>query len=150
MREPSEAGQLRALRHVLLSGEPIFPADVEDWWSRFGARIRFANLYGPSETTMTKFVHHIEGRDRRRSCVPIGKPIPGCAAAIVSETGQPCPAGTVGEIYIRTPYRSLGYYRQPKLTNEVFIANPLSNDPEDVVYKTGDLGRMLEDGPSRS
>src|SRR6185503_7019681 len=51
-----------------------------------------------------------------------------------------------GEIYIRTPYRSHGYYRAPELTREVFIANPFSNDPTDIVYKTGDYGRLLKDG----
>src|SRR5262249_39060831 len=48
--------------------------------------------------------------------------------------------------YIRTPYRSHGYYKQPELTAAVFIPNPFNNDPNDIVYKTGDLGRMLEDG----
>jgi non-ribosomal peptide synthetase component F/acyl carrier protein len=52
----------------------------------------------------------------------------------------------IGEIYIRTPYRSLGYYKQPELTAEVFVQNPFSDDPNDIVYKTGDLGRVLKSG----
>ena len=44
------------------------------------------------------------------------------------------------------PYRTLGYYQQPELTNKVFIQNPFSNNPNDLVYKTGDLGRFLSDG----
>jgi acyl-CoA synthetase (AMP-forming)/AMP-acid ligase II len=65
---------------------------------------------------------------------------------IVDEEGRACPPGVIGEIYIRTPYRSHGYYKQPELTAQVFIQNPFSNDPNDIVYRTGDLGRLLEDG----
>lgn len=70
----------------------------------------------------------------------------GAKAIVVDEQGKACPVGTVGEIYIRTPYRSLGYFKQPELTSEVFIPNPFGNKPDDIVYKTGDLGRVLEDG----
>src|SRR5207248_8575710 len=65
---------------------------------------------------------------------------------LVDEKGRACAAGMVGEIYIRTPYRSHGYYNQPELTGEVFIRNPFSDDPADIVYRTGDLARVLEDG----
>ena len=40
----------------------------------------------------------------------------------------------------------MGYYKQPELTSEVFIQNPFSDDPDDLIYKTGDLGRVLDDG----
>ena len=39
----------------------------------------------------------------------------------------------------------MGYYGQPELTKEVFIQNPFSDDPNDIVYKTGDFGRFMED-----
>lgn len=74
------------------------------------------------------------------------KPMPGARALIVDEEGRVCPPGVIGKIYIRTPYRSHGYYKQPELTAEVFISNPFSNDPNDIVYRTGDLGRVLDDG----
>ncbi|WP_266168880.1 non-ribosomal peptide synthetase [Dyella subtropica] len=143
----SSPESLPDLRWVLLAGEPVTPADVNRWTQMFGERIRLANLYGPSETTMTKFCHLISAADGHRLTVPIGQPIPGARALVVDARNRPCPPGTIGEILIRTPYRTLGYYRRPDLTAEVFVPNPFANgDTEDVVYRTGDLGRVLQDG----
>jgi acyl carrier protein len=72
--------------------------------------------------------------------------MPGARALVLDEGGKPAAAGAIGEIYIRTPYRTLGYYGEAALTDEVFIPNPLSDDPADIVYRTGDLGRMMDDG----
>ncbi|HTF70563.1 MAG TPA: condensation domain-containing protein, partial [Edaphobacter sp.] len=134
-----------SLEYVLMSGERVLPADVKKWYS-LGSAARLVNLYGPSETTMTKFVYFINSDDQFRRTVPIGKPIDGAKAIVVDNSQFACPNGTVGEIYIRTPYRSLGYYRQPELTDSVFVPNPFSKDSGDIVYKTGDLARILEDG----
>lgn len=138
--------QFQALKYVLLAGEALSPADVKKWMDIFGDRIQLVNLYGPSETTMVKFFHRVSRADADRRSVPIGKPIDGTRAVIVSPEGKVCPPNFAGEIYIRTPYSSLGYYRQPELTRQVFVPNPFSNDPEDIVYRTGDMGRMLQDG----
>lgn len=146
LNEPLDATRFPALRHVLMAGEAILPADARKWFDIFGDRVQLVNLYGPSETTMTKFVHMLTPADADRRLIPIGKPMPGASAIVVDERGQPCPAGVVGEIYIRTPYRSLGYVNQPELTAAAFIPNPFGNDPADLVYKTGDLGRTLKDG----
>ncbi|HEY6186696.1 MAG TPA: amino acid adenylation domain-containing protein, partial [Pyrinomonadaceae bacterium] len=81
-----------------------------------------------------------------RQTIPIGKPIEGAQALLLNKRGEPCSSGTVGEIYIQTPYRTHGYYNQPELTAEVFIQNPFSSDPTDIVYRTGDMARLLDDG----
>ena len=146
INEELKAEQFRALRYVLLAGEALLPADVGRWKAVFGERVKLINLYGTSETTMAKFIYEVQPGDEKRSSVPVGKPMPGARALIVDEDGRACPPGAIGEIYIRTPYRSHGYYKQPELTAEVFIPNPFHTDPNDIVYKTGDLGRMLEDG----
>jgi amino acid adenylation domain-containing protein len=135
-----------ALRHVLVAGEPLLPVDVQRWWAAFGERIRLVNLYGPTETTMTKLFHVVTAEDGQRRSVPIGKPMRGAQAVALDESGAICGPGKIGELYLRTPYRSLGYYNDPELTRSVFVPNPLSGDREDVVYRTGDLGRMLADG----
>jgi amino acid adenylation domain-containing protein len=134
-----------ALKYVVMAGEPIPTADVKRWYEVFGDRIQLVNLYGPTETTVTKFFYFIQPADVGRRFIPIGKPMPGAAAAVVTD-GQLSPPGVIGEIYIRTPYRALGYYNQPGLTREVFVRNPFSDDPRDIVYKTGDFGRVLSDG----
>ncbi|HEV8318275.1 MAG TPA: amino acid adenylation domain-containing protein, partial [Vicinamibacterales bacterium] len=143
---PVEECQLPELAHVLTSGEPLLPIDVQRWLPRFGGHARLTNLYGPSETTMVKFAYPVRAADAERRFVSIGKPIEGTRAIVVNEHGKVCPPGVTGEIYIRTPYRSLGYYGRPDLTDEVFIPNPYGSDRADLVYRTGDLGRILEDG----
>ncbi|HET7177425.1 MAG TPA: amino acid adenylation domain-containing protein, partial [Solirubrobacterales bacterium] len=134
------------LRWILLAGEPLLPADVRRWMEVFGERIELVNVYGPTETTLAKLFHRVRREDCDRPVIPIGRPIRGARAVLVDDAGKICPPGVVGEIYLRTPYRSLGYFRRPELTREVFVPNPFSDDPEDVVYKTGDLGRVRDDG----
>src|SRR5215831_2226858 len=134
------------LKWVVLAGEALLPADVRRWMKVFGERIGLVNLYGPTETTVTKLYYFVQREDVERPTIPIGKPIPGAAALVVNAAVKPCPTGVAGEIYIRTPYRALGYYGEPELTREVFVPNPFSNDAEDIIYRTGDYGRLLEDG----
>jgi amino acid adenylation domain-containing protein len=146
INQPLTPDRFPALRAILMAGEPLLPADVKKWMDVFGGRIQLVNLYGPSETTMVKFFYLVQPGDQNLRSIPIGKPMAGARAVLVDSRGKACQPGTVGEIYIRTPYRSLGYYEQPELTREVFVPNPFSQDPEDIVYKTGDFGRTLEDG----
>ena len=146
LNEPLTADNFKSLKAILMAGEPLLPSDVKRWTDIFGERVQLINLYGTSETTMAKFAYFVKTSDQERRSIPVGKPIEGAAAMVVDKRGRPCPAGIIGEIYIRTPYRALGYYNQPELTREAFIQNPFNNDPNDIVYKTGDLGRVLEDG----
>jgi amino acid adenylation domain-containing protein len=134
------------LKWVVLAGEALLPADVKRWKEVFGERIGLVNLYGPTETTVTKLCYFVKAEDGERTSIPIGKPIRGAVALVMDRRGQPCGVGDAGEIYIRTPYRALGYYGELELTREVFVPNPFSQDPSDIIYKTGDYGRLLEDG----
>jgi amino acid adenylation domain-containing protein len=134
------------LKHIMLAGEQLFPADVKKWMDIFGERVQLVNFYGATESTMIKFFYPIKRADTERKFIPVGKPMEGARALVLGADGKACPPGSVGEIYIRTPYLSLGYYNQPELTREVFVQNPFSDDPQDLVYKTGDLGRLLADG----
>ena len=138
--------RLPSLKYILMAGEPLLPADVARWMDVFGERVQLVNLYGTSETTMTKFFYFVQPADRDRPTIPIGKPMDGAKAVLVNVKGRPSAPGMIGEIYIRTPYRSLGYYNQPELTNDAFIPDPFGEDSSEIIYKTGDLARVLEDG----
>ncbi|HKQ76529.1 MAG TPA: amino acid adenylation domain-containing protein [Blastocatellia bacterium] len=147
LNEPLSPDSFQSLKYILLAGEPIFPADLKKWYSVFGDRIQLVNLYGPTETTLAKFCYFIQPADQERRLIPVGKPIRGAKALVLDEKMEVCPPGVVGEIFIRTPYRSHGYYRQPELTRESFIRNPFNvNDPQDLIYRTGDIGRVTLNG----
>src|ERR1700752_4447249 len=134
------------MKYVVLTGEPIYPADVKRWMELFGERIKLLNFYGTTETTISKFAYEIKPEDVERPSIPVGKPIKGSAMMVIDQFGQPCGVGDVGEIYIRTPYCSFGYHGDPELTKQVFVPNPFSDDPTDIVQKTGDYGRLLKSG----
>ena len=146
VRSVSPARRFPALRRILMAGEPLPVSDVRDWFAAFGTVIDLINLYGSTETTMVKFWHRVTESDLERGFIPIGQPMSGARALLLDENRRPCSRGAVGEIYIRSPYLTLGYYRQAQLTAEVFVPNPFNNDPKDLIYRTGDLGRMLDDG----
>jgi acyl-CoA synthetase (AMP-forming)/AMP-acid ligase II len=80
--------------------------------------------------------------------VPIGQPIANTALLILRD-GQLADIGAIGEIHIRTPFASNGYWGAPELSAESFIANPLitatSTETTDRIYRTGDLGRYRPD-----
>ncbi|MFE2923590.1 non-ribosomal peptide synthetase [Streptomyces goshikiensis] len=138
--------ELASLRCVALAGEALAPSDAAQWFERYGERVALLNLYGPSETTMTKTFHFVTPADTERASIPIGKAMPGARVVLLDSRDQPCAPGAVGEIHIRTPYMSLGYFHQPDATRAVFVPNPLGDDPEDFVYRTGDFARTLPDG----
>ena len=146
LREPLSDDYFSDLRWVVLAGEVLHPADVRRFRDVFADRIGLMNLYGPTETTVTKLFHRVAAADVERPSIPIGRPIPGAEALVVDPRGRACRPGMVGEIYLRTPHRALGYYGDPERTRVSFVANPLGDDPDDVVYRTGDYGRILQDG----
>lgn len=143
---PLQRSQLPRMKRVMVAGEALLVTDVEQWFECFGDSIELVNLYGPSETTMVKMFHRISPADLQQARIPIGKPMEGCRAIVLDDAMNPVGVGAVGEIYLRTPYRSLGYCNRPELTAEAFIKNPFGNNPDDRIYRTGDLGRMREDG----
>lgn len=133
------------LERILLAGEPLYNKDISQWLGFFGERVELVNLYGPSESTLAKAFNRIKELPKTpQNMLPIGQPISNTALLIIKNK-QLAGIGEIGEIHIKTPFLSNGYYRDPVLTKASFIANPLTHDENDIVYKTGDLGRYLPD-----
>ena len=143
---PLSSGNLPDLRTILLSGERILAGDIADWFATFASRIQLVNLYGPTETTMIKTFHLLSPQDLDKENIPVGKPMRGCRVIIFDRHMEVCDPLAIGEIYIRTPFGAHGYLNDPELNGERFIPNPLSGNPTDILYRTGDLGRYLADG----
>ncbi|MDT0492864.1 non-ribosomal peptide synthetase [Streptomyces griseus] len=135
-----------SLRCVALSGERLPPADAARWFDRFGDRVTLLNLYGPTETTMTKTFHVVTRSDTDRASIPVGRPLPETEVLLLDEGGAPVPGGHVGEIHLRTPHLALGYHRQPEATARAFVPDRLREGAGGLLYRTGDFGRLLPDG----
>ncbi|MER7578460.1 non-ribosomal peptide synthetase [Kitasatospora sp. NPDC097691] len=123
---------LPALRAVLLAGEQLHPSDVAWWRGLFGGGKELVNLYGPSETTMTKLFHRTTEEDAGARLVPAGRPLPGVAARVLTGPGDPPDA--LGEVELEVPYPLLGYLGEEEWRGT------------DTTYRTGDLGRFRPDG----
>jgi len=135
-----------ALRYILMAGELLYAKDILGWRKHMGDRTELVNLYGPTETVMVKTFYRIgHVPENPAYIIPAGKPISNTTVAII-RNGSLCNAGEIGEVYIKTPFMSKGYYGKEALTAESFVQNPLQPDEKDIVYKTGDLGRYLPDG----
>jgi acyl-CoA synthetase (AMP-forming)/AMP-acid ligase II len=68
----------------------------------------------------------------------VGKPLPRVEIKIVDENDEPLPPSEVGEILVRSPMTSKGYFRQPKEDKKGFTP--------DGFCRTGDLGYLNENG----
>ncbi|MCP5051242.1 MAG: amino acid adenylation domain-containing protein, partial [bacterium] len=140
--EPTESNpeSFKHLKYVLLSGEKINASDLTDWFDSFNDRITFLNLYGPTETTMTKTCHVIQPDDLKRPRIPIGFPMRGVGVLVLDKDMNPCEPLVTGDIFICTPYATHGYLNDPTLNNERFIL------AHSYSYNTGDTGKLLSDG----
>nr|MBP7324019.1 non-ribosomal peptide synthetase [Deltaproteobacteria bacterium] len=138
---------LQNLQRILIAGEPLYGDDIHQWRNVLKNDIELVNLYGPSETTLAKCFYRIskESTLSAGDIVPLGRPLPDTEIFVLAD-GRPCTINETGEIHIRTPFMSLGYIGAPQLNEASFVPNPLSGNSDDIVYRTGDLGRLTDDG----
>ncbi|HYA51223.1 MAG TPA: non-ribosomal peptide synthetase, partial [Streptosporangiaceae bacterium] len=133
---------LPGLRFLLVSGEPC-PQDLVARWHRPGRR--FLDVYGPTEATVTAtwtVVH--PGRP-----VTIGVPLPTYSVVVLDpDGGRALPPGEMGEIGIAGIGLARGYVGRPELTERAFVPDFLGipNNPGGRIYRTGDLGRVNDEG----
>ncbi|HEY2737977.1 MAG TPA: amino acid adenylation domain-containing protein, partial [Thermoanaerobaculia bacterium] len=135
-----------ALRWTFFAGEPLLDQVVERWRAVF-PRTGVVNLYGPTETTLAKCFYTVPDPPALR-IQPVGTPLPQTQALVLGG-GVLCGIGEVGEIVLRTPFRSLGYLNNPVENQARFRPNPFRPLPaaaEDLLYFTGDRGRYRLDG----
>jgi acyl-CoA synthetase (AMP-forming)/AMP-acid ligase II len=78
--------------------------------------------------------------------VPIGAVYDGLQAAIVDAELRKVPVGDAGELCVRGPQTTPGYWRNPELTAQRFVAMPWVDDADNRWYRTGDLVRELAGG----
>ncbi|GAA1300727.1 hypothetical protein Psi02_27620 [Planotetraspora silvatica] len=133
-----------SLRLVVLGGEQVGAEAVTRWRQRFGGRVRLVNTYGPTEATIIATAADLTGEPDDLT-PPIGRPISGTRAVVLSEHGTPVPPGAPGELCLGGAGVARGYLRRPGLTAERFVPDPWG-PPGARLYRTGDRARWRRDG----
>lgn len=101
------------------------------------------NMYGPTETTIWSAVKRIFQSDE---VISIGKPIANTQIYIVDGQDRLVEPGNTGELCIAGDGVAKGYWNRPELTSEKFIKNPFEHQLGPILYKTGDLAKLLPNG----
>jgi len=132
------------LRWVLLCGEPVVQKPVNLWYDMFPSGSKIVNLYGPTEAAIAVTGHILEGK--QETTISIGTPKPNVQMYVLDRNGKMVPVGVPGELHLGGVQLADGYHDKPDKTEEVFIPNHLPGTPGDMLYKTGDLVRVMANG----
>jgi amino acid adenylation domain-containing protein len=143
LRDVTTPIALPSLRWVFFAGEPLTDSLVRQWRVSFPSG-KFANLYGPTETTLAKCFYVVPD-EPEPGVQPVGLPLPN-TQALVLNGDRLCGIGETGEIVIRTPFRTLGYVNAAAEQAARFLPNPFTGGENDLLYRTGDRGRYRPDG----
>lgn len=133
------------VRKVCFSGS-VMPCRYLKIWQRNLPDVLYVNQYGPTEATASCTYYVIRERVEDDTLLPIGVPYENYRILLLKEDNTAAAPGELGEICVGGPVLALGYYGDPEKTAQAFVQNPLNPNYRELIYKTGDLGRLREDG----
>ena len=132
--------RVRSLDRVAFGAAPM-PPDLLDRALAAWPHAEFFQAYGLTETAGAVCInlpsnHRLPARPNELLS-SVGRAGLGAEIMVTDEGGLEVPRGEVGEIVVRGPMVTQGYWRQPETTAAAF---------RDGWFRTGDAGRMLPDG----
>lgn len=132
------------LKTVFMSGDWI-PVNLPDKIKSFFPEATVVSLGGATEATVWSNFYIIDSVNPLWNSIPYGKPIDNNFFYILNDHLQPVPVGTVGDLFIGGVGVARGYANDLEKTQYSFIADPFHPDSGGMMYRTGDLGRMMPD-----
>jgi amino acid adenylation domain-containing protein len=131
------------LRLIRLSSGQIFKSDVDLFKRNFPESLL---LHVLSSTEANTYRVHFLGHNSEVSdgAVPVGYAVEDMEVLILDDTGNELEINNVGEIALRSAYLFPGYWNNPELTQAAFL--PYHDAQGRRVFRTGDLGRLRQDG----
>ncbi|MEL6537718.1 MAG: amino acid adenylation domain-containing protein, partial [Bacteroidota bacterium] len=129
-----------SLQVMIVGGEALEWAQIETARG-INPAMAIYNEYGPTEATVGCCVARI---DHQQGSIPIGKPIANTHLALLDSEQALVPQGAMGELYVGGPQVADGYFENPDLTDQAFMALPTVG--KGMFYRTGDFARWDEQG----
>lgn len=134
------------LKTVTFCGE-VMPNKQLNIWRKFLPNIKYANLYGPTETVVASTYYDVGREFSDDESLPIGFPMPNTDTLVLDDQNRLITGpGASGELCIRGTSLMMGYYRNPDKTKEALVQNPLQDAYEEKIYRTGDIVEYNEFG----
>jgi amino acid adenylation domain-containing protein len=128
--------QLPNLKQVLFAGETM-PTKCLNYWMDH-VKAKYANLFGPTETTDICTYYKVTKKIKPEESVPIGVSCENCDCKVIVDN-RIANVDEVGELYVGGSFLANGYYNNPDKTKEIFVQDPLQTAYSSTYYKTGDL-----------
>ena len=133
---------LPKLKTIWFAGE-VFPTRQFNYWYKKLSNVTFANLYGPIEITLD-CTYYIINRDiPDNEPIPIGNAYKNTDILILDENDNPAKEG---ELCVRGSSLAMGYYNNPEKTALAFVQNPLNKSYPEIIYRTGDVVYVNDNG----
>lgn len=133
------------LRVVFMSGDWI-PVKLPGQIKKYFPNANVNSLGGATEGTVWSNWFEIKNVDSRWVRIPYGKPISNNFFYVLDDFHNPAPIGVKGELYIGGVGVARGYKNDPDRSSVAFVDDPFSKSLGGRMYKTGDIGRIMEDG----
>ena len=140
------AFKLESLRTVWFAGE-VFPTKQYNYWHHHLPEVTFANLYGPIEITLDCTYYIINKEIPDEEPLPIGYPCRNTDILILDDEDRAVKEpGVEGELCVRGTSLAMGYYNNPEKTAAAFVQNPLNKAYPELIYRTGDIVCLNDEG----
>lgn len=136
---------LETVKKVIFTGSALPCKHLRAWQGSLPDAL-YINHYGPTEITASCTYYIVQGKVADDDILPIGIPFENTGIILLNEDNTAAAPGEKGEICVRGAGLALGYYRDREKTAEAFIQNPLQDEYDEMIYKTGDIGSLLPDG----
>ena len=127
------------LRLSLFCGEAL-PSKIATEWTMAAPNSVLENIYGPTELTIActayRWDPELSPEECEQGIVPIGEPFDDMEVLIADENLREVRDSSTGELLMRGPQMSAGYWQDEERTRRAFVSVP--GKDEKVFYRTGD------------
>jgi amino acid adenylation domain-containing protein len=139
------ARNMDRLRLVLFAGE-VFPMKYLRQLADVVPHTELYNLYGPTETNVCTYHRVDRFRLAGQEKLPIGRACANTEVFAVDADGQRVGQGGTGELFVRGPSLTPGYWADPDKTARALVRNTFAPHLDERLYRTGDLVTLDEHG----
>jgi len=145
LRGSLQTQNLERLRLVLFAGE-VFPMKYLRQLAEVLPGVELYNLYGPTETNVCTYYRVDRAKLAMAERIPIGRACTNTDVFAVDQGDRFIQPGQTGELYVRGPSVTCGYWGDPEKTRQMIVPNRFQPRYEEKIYRTGDLVTLREDG----